>query len=75
MFWFFFCLNEAFQVNIFFQVIAYVYFVRSIDLHMLWMVTYTVNELIWLKFADANVVDSCEQWEPVRKNNQTKEIF
>lgn len=36
---------------------------ESSDLHMLWMITYTIDKLTWFFNADANIVDSREQWE------------
>lgn len=39
------------------------------DLHMLWMVANAIDQLVWLQFASANVMDGGEQWESGKGEN------
>lgn len=41
----------------------------NINLHMLWVITYAIDELVCLKFTSTDAVDGCEQWESEMEQN------
>lgn len=44
------------------------------DLHMLWMVADAIDQLVGLQFANADIMDGCEQWESKRRVGRNGEF-
>lgn len=42
------------------------------DLHVFRMMTDAVDQLVWLQFTNANLMDACEQRKPTRKQKKDK---